>query len=243
MDNGLYITLSRQLALFRDMDVTAHNIANTNSTGFNSEHVLFTSYLNQDVNQGVPNKMAFAHDVATYRNTATGAMQQTGNQLDVAINGQGYFMVETPLGVRYTRAGNFQLDGEGLLVNGNGYPVLDASGQRIVFPDNVNTIEIGSLGNVKVNGDDFGSIGVAQFDNEQLLERTGNGLYKSEVNPLPAGDVRVIQGAIESSNVRPVLELTHMIKVSRAVGSTARFIEAINELQRKTSDAWARQGQ
>lgn len=234
--------MSRQLALFRDMEVTANNLANANSTGFSSEHVLFTSFLNQDINQRVANPMAFAHDIATYRNTTPGPIQQTGNELDAAINGNAYFMVETPLGVRYTRAGNFQIDGGGQLVNGNGYPVLDASNQRIVFPDNVSTIEIGSAGNLKVNGDDFGSIGVVRFDNEQLLEEAGNGLLKSDVVPQPTLEVPVIQGAIENSNVQPVLALTHMMEVGRSVASTAKFIEAVYDLQRKTANAWAQQG-
>lgn len=242
MDNGIYITMSRQLALFRDMEVTANNLANANSNGFNSEHILFTSFLSQDVNQGAPNPMAFAHDIATYRNTTGGTIQKTGNELDVAINGNAYFMVETPLGTRYTRAGNFQIDGGGQLINGNGYPVLDASNQRIVFPDNVNSIEIGSIGNIKVNGDDFGSIGVVRFDNEQLLEQAGNGLFKTELVPQPTLEVPVIQGALENSNVQPVLELTHMLQVGRSVANTAKFIEAVYDLQRKTSNTWAQQG-
>lgn len=242
MDNGIYIAMSRQLALFRDMEVTANNLANANSTGFSSEHVLFTSFMGQDVNQKVANPMAFAHDIATYRNTTPGPIQKTGNELDVAINGNGYFMVDTPLGVRYTRGGSFQIDGGGQLVNGSGYPVLDASNQRIVFPENVTVIEIGSAGNLKVNGDDFGSIGVVRFDNEQLLEAAGNGLFKTELVPQPTLEVPVIQGALENSNVQPVLELTRMMKVGRSVSGTAKFMEVINDLQRKTSNTWAQQG-
>src|SRR5689334_8850044 len=112
MDNGLYVAIQRQLALFRDMDVTANNIANANTVGFNSEHMLFNEYLVKDINQKVQNPMAFPNDVATYRDTQTGTMQVTGNALDIAINGKAYFAVETPLGIRYTRAGNFQIDGE-----------------------------------------------------------------------------------------------------------------------------------
>jgi flagellar basal body rod protein FlgG len=81
--------------------------------------------------------------------------------------------VETPLGTRYTRAGSFQIDQDGNLVNTDGYAVLNPSGQRIVFPENVKNIEIGSIGNIKVDGDDFGALGVVQFENEHLLERMG----------------------------------------------------------------------
>jgi flagellar basal-body rod protein FlgF len=242
MDNGIYIMLSRQLALFRDMEITANNIANTNTTGYNSEHLLFNSYLTKDVNQRVVNPMSFAYDINSYRNTETGSMTSTGNPLDVAIQGDGYFMVETPLGTRYTRAGNFQIDASGILTTVEGYAVLDQSEQRITLPDDAREIEIGESGNVKVNGEEFGSIGVVRFENEQLLERLDGRLYKSEVTPQEAIGSRVLQGALESSNVKPVIEMTHMIDVSRSVGSTARFIEVVYELQRKAASAWAQQG-
>jgi flagellar basal-body rod protein FlgF len=242
MDNGLYVTIARQLALFRDMDVTANNIANANTVGFNSEHVLFNEYLTKDVNQKVQNPMAFPNDIATYRDTKIGSMQVTGNPLDMAINGNAYFAVETPLGTRYTRAGNFQIDGEGNLITAEGYAVLDPSNQHITFPDNVRDVEIGSIGNIKVNGDDFGALGIFTFSNEHLLERAGNNLYKAEVSPEAAEGVMVEQGVLESSNVQPVLELTHMINVSRAVEQVTHYVSSIYELERKASNTWAQQG-
>jgi flagellar basal-body rod protein FlgF len=242
MDNGIYITLSRQLALFRDMDVTANNVANANTTGFSSEHVLFNKYLVNDVNQKITNPMAFPNDVATYRDTQNGALQTTGNPLDVAINGHAYFAVETPNGTRYTRAGNFQVDGEGNLITPAGYPVLDFSNQHITFPDNVKSVEIGSIGNIKVNGDDFGVLGVFQFSNEQMLEKAGNNLYKSDIAPDAATGITVTQGTVESSNVQPVMELTHMIQVSRAVDQTSQYIGAVYDMERKASNTWAQQG-
>lgn len=243
MDNGIYIMLSRQLALFRDMQVTANNVANANTTGYNAEHMLFTSYLAKDVSQGTPNNMALAHDISTYRSTENGPMMVTENTLDFAIQGDGYFTVETPLGVRYTRAGNFQLDSEGKLTTAEGYPVLDNSGQHITFPEDVRDIEIGETGTFKVNGEEFASIGVVKFENEQLLERLDGRLYKSEIEPEAAENVRIMQGTLENANVQPVRELTHMIDVSRSVTSTAKFIETMYDLQRKASNIWAQQSQ
>jgi flagellar basal-body rod protein FlgF len=242
MDNGLYLTLQRQVALFRDMEVTANNLANANTVGFNSEHILFNEYLVKDVNQKVQNPMAFANDIATYRNTQIGALQVTHNPLDMAINGNAYFAVETPLGVRYTRAGNFQMDGEGTLITTDGYPVLDPSNQRITFPDNVREIEVGTVGNIKVNGDDFGNLGIFSFSNEQLLERAGNNFYKAEVSPDAAEGVTVVQGMLESSNVSPVQELTHMISVGRSFEHVTQYVSSIYELERKASNTWAQQG-
>ena len=239
MDNSVYVTLSRQMALFRDMDVTANNIANANTTGYGAEHIMFDSYLTQDVNSGASNPMAFAHDVSTYRDTTGGALQITGNDLDVAIEGNGYFQVETPLGLRYTRAGNFKIGNDGTLETAEGYPVLDTSGQHIVFDESTRTISIGGIGNIKVNGSDFNTIGVFKFAHPQLLERLGSQLYKSDATPEPADNFSVEQGALENSNVQPVLELTHMMDVSRSVDNTAQFIAVIYDLERKANDTWA----
>lgn len=244
MDNGIYIALSKQLALFRNMAVVTQNIANTNTAGYQAEQMVFESYLQPDNNLGNKNKMAFVNDVSTYRQVQDGARRLTGNALDVALEGEGhYFMVETPLGTRYTRAGNFSLDGDGTLITAEGYPVLDNGNQRIQFPEEAGDITIGQAGNIAVNGDDFGSLGVAIFENPQLLIQTASGLYKSDVEP-SIGDeetLKVTQGVLEEANVQPVIELTRMIEVSRAVGSVAKYIETINDLQRKTNNTWTQQ--
>lgn len=242
MDNGIYIALGRQTALLRDMEVTAGNIANANTTGYTAERISFASYLAKDINQGESNKMAFGYDVASWRDTADGPMSATGNALDVAVQGNGYFIVETPLGERYTRAGNFQVDSNGTLITADGYPVLDNSGQNIIFPDDTISIEIGGIGNIKVNGEDFATLGIVEFENEQMLERLDGRLFKSELPGSPAENARVFQGTLEGANVRPVAEMTHMMKVSRAAASTAKLIETIYDLQRKTAEAWSRQG-
>lgn len=238
MDNSVYITLSRQTALFRDMAVTANNLANVNSTGFQSEHMMFSSYLVQDNGRG---KMAFAHDISTYRNTEQGTLSVTHGPLDVAINGDGYFVVETPLGNRYTRAGSFRLNEEGIIVNADGYPVLDANNQRIAILQDDKEITIGGIGNISVDGEDRATLQVVSFENPQNLLQAGYGLFMTEDVPQPAAGASVVQGAIEHSNVNPVTEVTHMIDVTRAVGSTAKFIEVMYDLQRKTTTTWTQQ--
>lgn len=243
MDNSLYITLSKQMALFQDMDITSNNIANTNTTGYNGEHVLFSSYLTKDVNSGTRNPMSMAYDVNSYRDTTQGAIHTTGNPLDIAIQGPGYFTVETPLGNRYTKNGNLNISPEGVLVTSDGYPVLDSSSKQIELPEDTISVDIGKAGNIKVNGEDFSSIGVVSFANEKLLQRAGGNLYSSDSEPDAADEttVQVIQGSLESSNIQPVRELTHMMTVSRAVTDTAQFIAMVYDLERKASDAWAQQ--
>jgi len=222
------------------MAVTANNIANVNTVGFHSENPIFEKFM---VNDRTREKMAFTQDVGTWRDTETGPLQQTGNMLDLAIQGEGYFTVETPLGERYTRAGQFQVLGDGTLVTPQGYPVLDDAGQRITLDEDAREVVIGEAGNISVNGEEIGNLGIAQFDNPQLLEHLAGTLYRSDIPPRPPteGSVRVVQGAVENSNVKPVLQLTHMISVSRAVGSTAKMIETMYDLERRTSNALARQ--
>jgi flagellar basal-body rod protein FlgF len=235
MDNAIYIALSRQVALFRDMAVTANNIANVNTTGYTGETMMFTDYLVDDGNR---HKMAFAHDIATYRDTRPGPIQSTGNPLDMAIVGNAYFQVQTPQGVRYTKAGNFQMDGQGMMMTAEGYPVLDAAGQPVIFPEETTDIEVGESGAVKVNGEELTQLGVVSFPNEQVLERLAGSLFKADGQAQPAveEEYKIAQGVLEGSNVNAVIEMTKMIETSRGVSSTAKFIEVMYDLQRRTSN-------
>ncbi len=236
MDNGIYISLSRQMALFRDLEVSANNLANATTPGYNTQKLVFSDYLAKDQKR----KDAYANDVSTYRDTAKGSLRMTNNPLDVAVTGPGYFIVETPFGERYTKAGNFQINAEGTLMNTQGYPVLGNDGGRIVLPENANRVEINGLGQVLVDGNDIGQIGVAEFADEQKMERMGDTLYRAKEEPLPADNSRVVQGAIENSNVSAVSELIRVQEVSRSVGSTAKFIETMYDLQRKVSSVYAK---
>ena len=238
MDNGVYIAASRQLALFRDMDTTANNIANMSTVGYQSEHMIFDDYM---VDDRVGSNMHFANDLATYRETMQGGIKVTDNPLDFAISGKGYFVVQTPLGDRYTRAGNFTMDDQGTLVTIEGYPVLDASNQTIVFEPDAQTIEANSDGTIRVNGEDFTVLGMVEFENDQLLERHGAKFYSSDAEPVAATNSELAQGALETSNVAAVKELTHMIKVSKATASTAKFIEVMYDLQRRNTQMWTQQ--
>jgi flagellar basal-body rod protein FlgF len=230
MDNSIYIALSRQTAVFRDLDVTANNVANASTTGFTAEKMLFTEYMKDDGNR---NKMSFTTDITNVRDLDEGRMQVTGNAFDMAISGRGYFTVETPLGNRYTRAGNFQLDGTGTLVSTDGYPVLDNAGQRIVFDENAREIIVRQDGAIQVDGDELAQIGVVQFDNEQVMERLASNLYKSDVPPVESETAKVLHGVLEQSNVNAVSEITHLVDLNRSVTSITRFIDLQYELQRR----------
>lgn len=242
MDNSIYIALSRQMTLFRDMEVTSNNIANVNTTGYQAERLMFEDYLVQD-GEKMNRKMAFARDPISYRDVSEGNMKTTNNSFDLAISGPGYFQVETPLGERFTRAGNFAINGQGTLVTMEGHPVLSPDGGTITLPDNVSEVQINGAGQISADGEDLGTVGIFEFTNEQELERVGSTMFKTAQTPELAVQSKVMQGALETSNVNGVTELVRVMQVSKNVGNTAKFVEVMYDLQRKTSNAYGRPAQ
>src|SRR6185312_11727364 len=154
MENATYVALSSQMAIQRQMDVVANNLANASTPAFKGEEMLFSQYLVRPSGQRSP--IAFVQDAGTVRDLREGPITQTGNPLDLAISGQGYFAVQTPLGVRYTRNGHFQLDSQGQIVTSQGYPVLTNSGQPLVVPANTHGITVATDGTVSVGQDGSG---------------------------------------------------------------------------------------
>ena len=238
MDNSIYVMLSRQTALFRKMETVANNIANMNTTGYQAEKMLFNDYL---VDNGERRDISFTQDTASYHDTIEGPLESTGNALDVAIRGDGFFVVQTPAGNRYTRAGNFQIDGQGTLTTAAGYPVLDEGGQRIQFNPDDSVVSIGENGSIVVNGEERGALNVVNFANLQNMVQEGNTMYKTDQAPIAADSSRVMQGVLEKSNVEGVREIVDMTEVNRTVGSTAKFIEVMYDLQRKANNVYAQQ--
>jgi len=237
MDNSIYITLSKQMGMFRDLEVSSNNLANVNTAGFNAEKMMFADFLVKDTGR----KDAYADDPLTYRDTANGSMKLTGNTFDVAINGRAYFQIQTPLGTRFTRAGNFQVDPNGTLVTVDGNPVLGADGGQITLPDNVQNVAINGSGQISADGNDVGQIGMMEFTDEQAMTRLGSNMYTSAETPLPSDSARMVQGAIESSNVSAISEMTRVMQLSRNVGNSAKFIESMYDLERKMGTTYAKQ--
>jgi flagellar basal-body rod protein FlgF len=235
MDNSIYVALSRQTALFRDLDITANNIANVNTTGFQAEKLVFDDFL---VDGGNHEKIAFTRDPMSYRDTRNGRVTQTGNTFDLAINGPGYFQIQTPLGTRYTKAGNFQINPAGELVTVDGYQVLGGDGAAVSIPAGTVSIDINGAGQIGSNGNQLGAVGVFEFANEQKLDRVGDTMFKTDEPPLEAVKSRVMQGYVEDSNVNGVTEMVRLLQLQRSVGSTAKFIEVMYDLQRKTSSTY-----
>jgi flagellar basal-body rod protein FlgF len=237
MENAQLISLSRQMALQRQMDVVANNLANINTTGFKSEQMLFEQYLmpvasDKDFTY-LDQPVHFVEDWATIHDMSNGPITLTGNPLDVALNGEGFLTVMTPAGERYTRSGSLQINAAGTLVDFDGNPVL-ADGGPVQFDESDVDISISPTGAISTNNGPKGRLQVVEFTSPEELTREGNNLYAAAPNAafLPAVATRVTQGAIERSNVSGVSEMTEMIRVSRAYESIANQMQKQDEMRR-----------
>lgn len=235
IENAQLIGLSRQMALQRQMDVVANNLANINSTGFKAEAILFEEYVMPVASdRSFPSgsqQLSYVQDWATMHDLAAGSMTQTGNPLDVALSGEGFLSVEAPEGTRYTRNGAMEINSEGVLVTQNGFPVLSAGGNRIVFGAGETDIAITAEGEITSSAGNKGSLAVVEFENPQELTRTGDTMFAGGT-PLAISTTRVVQGALERSNVSGVGEMTEMIRVTRAYSSLADLMNKQDELRR-----------
>ena len=231
MDNPGYVALSRQLTLGRQMEMIANNLANMNTTAYRGSQMLFQEYLAGTADRR--ETVSFVQDLSEVRDLAPGQMSGTGAALDVAIEGPGYFVIETAQGQRYTRDGHFKLDALGQVSTVSGDPVL-ANGGPIVIPADAKDIQIARDGTVSTEQGDLGKLDLVTFDNEQLLRRVqGNAYDAGEAVPTPAAEVQVVQGMLESSNVRGVSEMTRMIETLRAYQSAQKMAEQEHERQRR----------
>jgi flagellar basal-body rod protein FlgF len=230
MDNTLYVGLSRQMTLQRALDVTANNLANVDTAGFKVENLMVkTDALSaKSVSSSDPIKYVVDNGVA--RNFGQGGLEQSSNPLDVGIEGDGFFTVQTASGNRYTRDGRFGINNQNQLVDRQGDPVLSNGGAPIALDPQKTDIAIAKDGTVSQNGLSVAKLGVSRFANLAALKKQGDNLYDAPgVTPTIATDARVHQGMVERSNVQPVLEITNLIAITRAY-------ERITQMTSQTED-------
>lgn len=235
MDNTTLITLSRQDAMARSMDVIANNMANLNTTAYKGETVLFEKYV-QDVEDeyGEIQQVTLINDYGNLRDTTEGSFYETGSDFNVAIRGDGYFVTETEEGEQqYTRNGAFSINQEGQLVAASGDPLLDANGTPIVLQTTDYNFHIGKDGTISTSNGPRGRLMMVRFEREQHMEKVGNGSFTTDEEPIPAENITLIQGMLERSNVSSILEMTKLIDVSRAYQSAAKAMQANGDLIRK----------
>ncbi|MDE2029063.1 MAG: flagellar basal-body rod protein FlgF [Alphaproteobacteria bacterium] len=233
------VLLSDQMALERSVDVIANNIANSSTVGFKREGIQFDTLLTPTpgANATLPGQRGinFVYDRATYRDTTPGTITNTGNPLDLAIQGSGYFKIQTAQGTRYTRDGAFCTDNQGNLVTSTGKMVLSDGGQPITIPDGASNITVSGEGDVSVqvgtvtSRTNLGKIAVVKFADEQQMSPAGNGLYATTQQETPVTGMPIVEGALEQSNVKPVVEITDLIKIQRAYEQATNLISQQNQ--------------
>ena len=234
MDNPGYVALSRLVAQNRATAVLAHNMANAETPGFRASRPVFAEHLERQRDaQAVPGgeSVHFALDRGSWRDEAPGPVQATGNPLDVAISGEGMFAVETPRGERYTRAGRFSLGPEGTIVDMEGNSLLGVSGAPLRVSPNDARLTIRGDGTLSSENGEIGKIRVVRFAEPQRLVAEGDRLMApgggqaAEAVETPT----LVQGAVEGSNVRPVIELTRLTAEMREFQFMAQFAEKEGE--------------
>ncbi|MCW0234232.1 MAG: flagellar basal-body rod protein FlgF [Ferrovibrio sp.] len=227
MENTTYIGLSRLSAMRREMDVVANNMANMNSNAYKGERVMFEEFLKgPNANQ----KTSFVNDWAVLRDFRAGKLEQTGNTFDFAISGTGYLSIDTPQGRRYTRDGHLRLDADRRLVTSGGHPVLDNRGRDIIIPDGQGVPAMAVDGTINVGQQQVAKIDLVNFENEQELRKTAQGLFATTQEPTAApATTTLVQGMLEASNIEPIVEMTNMIELLRQYQSTQSLLDGEND--------------
>jgi flagellar basal-body rod protein FlgF len=236
MQSTTYVSLSQQSALSRAMDVLANDMANLSTPAFKIELPIAKEY---PVKLGSGQTVSYVEDVGVWRDTRQGDLTYTANPLDTAIQGNGYYSVQTPNGLRYTRNGRFQIGAGSQLVTSQGYPILNNRGAPITVPANPGQLVISADGTiVTAKGTSIGKLGVSKFAEREQLVSQEDGLYVTDAQPTPDTDSQVKQGMIENSNAEPIVLLTKLMAVQRAYsdaqsmadGEDTRIRNAIDKL-------------
>jgi flagellar basal-body rod protein FlgF/flagellar basal-body rod protein FlgG len=247
MENGVLIGLSRQIALGRELDVVANNIANLNTTGYKADYSVFEEFVMPTAQHkhfaGNDRRLSYVHDRATWHDFKPGPVRLTGNPLDVAIDGDAFLVVQTPRGERYTRNGSLQINATGQLVTNDGFEVL-GDGGPIRFQNTDSSISITEDGTITVRegGDSKsdsarGRLRLVRFEQPGRLQKDGATMFSAPngVDPQavqPPQRVRLVQGALEQSNVQAVLEMSRMIEITRTYTMISSMLQQHAEMRR-----------
>lgn len=238
MENAIYASLTRQSGLMAEMRAVANNIANANTTGYRAEGVIFSEY----VRALGPDDPSLSMAAARVRRTemGQGALGATGGTFDLAIEGEGFFLIGTPGGERLTRAGSFTPNENGDLVTAQGWPVLDAGGAPVFVPTGAGQVAIAADGTISADGQPVGQIGVVVPLDPAGMVREDGVMFRAEAGWDPAPEASVLQGYLEDSNVDPVLAIARMIEVQRAYELGQGFLDREDQRIRNVIQAMGR---
>jgi flagellar basal-body rod protein FlgF len=213
MESSGYTTLTRQVGLMREMQLVANNIANASTTGFRREGMAFSEHIKR-LEEGP--SLSMANGNARHIDLTQAGLSQTGGTFDFAIQGDGFFQIETPNGLRLTRAGSFTPNADGELVTPDGYRVMDEGGGAVFIPPDAAQISLAQDGTLSADGESLTRMGLWQPVDPLRLTHEGGTLFASPAGLEPAEGGVLLQGFIEESNVNPIAEVSRMIEVQRA---------------------------
>ena len=244
MDNTKYVALSRQMGLWKQMDIVSNNMANMNTSGFKQDEAIFSSYIVETKGaEGFgKNPVFFTQDYGIFKDFQEGLFQETGNQLDVAIQGDGFFAIETPNGERYTRKGQFSLDYEGKIVTKEGDVLLSTNSEPFFLAPGEKDITISETGDVSTENGVIGRLKIVAFADNQKLKKIGNTMFENvEGNAMSIGldNVLIKQKVVEKSNVQPIVEMSKMIKLQRSYEYVQQMIDEEHERLSNTISTYA----
>ena len=239
MQNSTSVALSRLIAQQRAMDVTATNLANTNTPGFKTGRTLFADWL--DRQSGVDpvrggRTLSFTQDRATYREQAAGALSHTANPLDLAITGDGFFTLQTKAGPMLSRAGRFNLQANGTVSDADGNALLDTAGQPIRVSATDTSLSVSGDGTLSSENGRLGKIGIVKPDDVNKMQAQGDHLLAANSPTKPVAQPKLVGGALEDSNVQPVAETTRMINELRQFQFVTQFVQGESERQQSAID-------
>jgi flagellar basal-body rod protein FlgF len=240
MNTAIYVGLSRQTTLQRALQVVANNIANADTPGFKLEQPMVRE--EPLTPRGADGPVAYVLDKGVARDFGQGALTTTGAPLDVAIEGDAFFQVQTEAGVRYTRDGRFTLDAQNRLVTQDGDPVMGAGGRPLTLNPTAGQPSIGLDGSVFQGQVAVGRIEAVRFADVSVLSKQGANLYVApeDVAGVPAPDARLHQAMVEGSNVKPVIEITHLIEITRAYERVAKMMDSNGDLSTRAIERLGR---
>lgn len=245
MNKGIYVATSGSLAQERAMDIISNNLANMNTHGYKADRLLFKTYLQKaDAAGAVPptpdqikagtaiNKtddIAYMIGSQSYTDYEQGSLQKTGNSFDLALDGNGFMAVQTPMGERFTRGGAFKIDSEGDLVTADGYKVSEQKGGVIHVGNEQFAVQ--EDGRVTTSDGAAGYLKVVDFADRAQLKKAGQNLFVAAegMKPEPPA-ANVKQGYLESSNINPVVEMTRMITALRTYEAFQKTIHSNDDM-------------